>query len=65
MTFTIDGQAQTPVHALGRRGQGRGQFVTSTLTAGQHTVSASYSGDTNVSASSGSLPTQTVQRRLC
>ena len=36
------------------------QFTTSTLAAGSHTVSAAYSGDTNVGSSSGSLPTQTV-----
>jgi hypothetical protein len=35
------------------------QFV-STLAAGQHSVTASYSGDANVRPSTGSLPTQTV-----
>ncbi len=60
VTFTIDGHAQTPV-TLGVVGDSdEAQFTTSTLSAGAHTVSASYSGDSNVSASSGSLPTQTV-----
>ena len=60
VTFTIDGQAQTPVSLalVGRSDEA--QFTTSTLSAGSHTVSASYSGDNNVSASSGSLPTETV-----
>ena len=60
VTFTIDGQAQTPVTLALVGGSDQAQFTTSTLAAGSHTVSASYSGDTNVSASSGSLPTQTV-----
>ena len=60
VTFTIDGQAQTPVN-LGVVGDtDEARFTTSTLSAGSHTVSASYSGDSNVSASTGSLPTQTV-----
>jgi hypothetical protein len=36
------------------------QFAATTLTVGQHSVTAAYSGDTNVSPSSGSLPTETV-----
>ena len=60
VTFTIDGQAQTPVPLSVVGGVDEAQFVTSTLAAGQHTVTAAYSGDTNVSPSSGSLPTQTV-----
>ena len=41
-------------------GVDQAQLTTSTLAAGSHTVSASYSGDANVGASSGSLPTETV-----
>jgi hypothetical protein len=62
VTFTIDGQAQPPVSLSVQGGQGEAQFVTSTLTTGRHTVTATYSGDSNVAPSSGSLPTQTVNR---
>ena len=60
MTFIVDGQGQTPVTLALVGGSDQAQFTTSTLSAGSHTVSVSYSGDTHVSASSGSLPTQTV-----
>ena len=60
VTFSIDGQAETPVSLALVGGSDQAQFTTSTLSAGSHTVSASYSGDNNVSASSGSLLTQTV-----
>ena len=49
MTFTIDGQAQTPVSLSVVGGVDQAQFVTSTLAAGQHSVTAAYSGETNVS----------------
>jgi hypothetical protein len=58
--FTIDGQAQSPVPLLVVGGVDEARFVTSTLAAGQYSVTAAYSGDANVSPSSGSLPTQTV-----
>jgi virginiamycin B lyase len=60
VTFSIDGQAETPVALALKGGIDQAQFTTSTLSAGSHTVSASYSGDNNVSASSGSLVTQAV-----
>ena len=60
VTFTIDGQSQTPVALALVGGNDQAQFTTSTLSAGSHTISTSYSGDKNVSSSSGSLPTQTV-----
>ncbi len=60
VTFTIDGQVQTPVSLSVVGGVDEAQFVTSTLTVGQHSVGTAYSGDTNVSPSSASLPTQTV-----
>ena len=46
VTFTIDGQAQTPVTLALVGGSDQAQFTTSTLAAGSHTVSAAYSGDT-------------------
>jgi hypothetical protein len=60
VTFSIDGQAQTPVALAVVGGKDEAQFVTSTLTAGSHSVTAVYSGDLNVAPSTGSLPTQTV-----
>ena len=45
VTFTIDGQAQTPVSLAVVGGVDEAQFITSTLAAGPHTVSAAYSGD--------------------
>jgi Bacterial Ig-like domain (group 3) len=60
LTFTIDGQAQTPVPIAVFGGVDEAQFQTSALTAGAHSVSAAYSGDSVFAASSGSLPTQTV-----
>ena len=60
VTFTIDGQAQTPVPLEVAGGNHEAQLVTSTLTAGQHTVTAAFSGDVNYSSSTGSPLTQTV-----
>ena len=60
VTFTVDGQAQTPVVLAVVGGVDEAQFVTSTLAAGQHSVTAAYSGDANFSPSTGSLPTGTV-----
>jgi parallel beta-helix repeat protein len=59
VTFTIDGIAQTPVPLSLVGGVDEAQFVSS-LTAGAHTVTASYGGDSNVGPSIGSLPNQTV-----
>src|SRR5205814_4630336 len=51
--FKIDGaNAGSPV-ALD--GSATATFATSSLTAGNHTVSADYSGDTNFNPSSGTL----------
>jgi hypothetical protein len=60
VTFTIDGQPQNPVPLSVIGGNDEAQIVAPTLTAGQHSVTAAYSGDANVSPSSGSLPTETV-----
>jgi hypothetical protein len=62
VTFTIDGQAEPPVQLNVAGSQEEAQFVTSTLAAGQHSVTATYSGDTKVTGSTGSLPTQVVSR---
>jgi hypothetical protein len=63
VTFTIDGQAETPVPLALVGSSDQAQLTIATLSAGAHTVSASYSGDANVSASAGSLPTETVTAR--
>jgi hypothetical protein len=62
VTFTIDGQAKPPVQLNVVGSQEEAQFVTSSLAPGQHSVSATYSGDSNVSGSSGSLPSQVVNK---
>ncbi len=63
VTLTIDGQPQAPVQLSVVGGVDEAQFSTSALSPGSHTVTASYSGDSNVSPSSGSLPTQMVTAR--
>jgi len=51
--FIIDGSNAGPPVTL--NGSGSAQFTTSTPTTGNHTVSASYSGDNNFNSSNGSL----------
>ena len=51
VTFRIDGQAQSPVPLSVVGGADQAQFVTSTLTRGQHSVVASYSGDASFGSS--------------
>ena len=51
-TFSIDGGAGT---AETLDGTGHASYATSTLSAGKHTIAASYSGDTNYAASSTML----------
>jgi hypothetical protein len=63
VTFSIDGQAQSPVPLSIVGGVDEAQFVTTTLSVGQHSVTATYSGDANVSPSNGSLPAETVTAR--
>jgi autotransporter-associated beta strand protein len=57
VTFTVDGTAQPPV-TLGSNGQAT--FAISTLTVGQHSISATYGGDTNFNGSTSPALTQTV-----
>lgn len=56
VTFTIDGSAGT---AVALSGSGQATYSTSTLAVGAHTVTASYSGDSNYTASSDTL-TETI-----
>src|SRR5262249_54101880 len=60
VTFAIDGKAQSPVPLSVVGGKDEAQFSSATLSAGQHSITATYSGDASFSPSSGSLPTQTV-----
>jgi hypothetical protein len=61
VTFTIDGQAQTPVDLSVVGGVDQATFSTTTLTIGLHTISAAYSGDSSFSSSTVSTPlSQTV-----
>jgi hypothetical protein len=60
VTFSIDGQPQPPVQLSLIGGLDEAVFATSTLSAGSHTVTASYSGDAHVGPSSGSLASQQV-----
>ena len=61
VTFTIDGTAQTPVPLQVVGGKDEAAFPTSTLTAGSHTVSAAYNGDSTFAPSIGALsPNQVV-----
>ena len=56
VTFTIDGQAQTPVPLSVVGGVDEAKFVTSTLTSGQHSVTAAYSGDSTFASSTVATP---------
>ena len=56
VTFTVDGVAGTAVALSGPTAA----FTTSALAAGQHTVTAAYSGDANNAGSTSSTLTQTV-----
>ena len=52
VTFSVDGGAGT---AVALNGSGQASYSTTTLTAGTHMIGASYSGDTNYTASATSL----------
>lgn len=60
VTFTIDGVTEAPIPLAMIGGSDEAQITTNVLSVGPHTITAAYSGDTNVSPSSGSLPNQTV-----
>jgi YVTN family beta-propeller protein len=53
VAFTVDG---TPVGSFAISGSGQATLSTSSLSAGSHTITATYSGDGNFLSSSGSLP---------
>ncbi len=53
MAFFLDGST-TPAAVATLAGRAAA-FITSTLTAGSHTVSVEYAGDANYTASSGSV----------
>jgi sugar lactone lactonase YvrE len=56
LTFSVDGGAGT---AVTLNGSGQASYSTSTLTAGTHSIAASYSGSTGYTASSDSF-TETI-----
>jgi CSLREA domain-containing protein len=64
VTFTIDGVAQTPAALAIVGGSDRAQFSTSALSAGHHTISAAYSGDSSANPSTASTLTQTVNNKV-
>jgi large repetitive protein len=60
VTFSIDGQAETPSSLSVVDGIDEAAFRTTALSAGAHTISAAYSGDTTFAASTGTGARQTV-----
>jgi len=57
VTFSIDGTPQTPVTVS----SGTATLSTSSLSVGSHSITASYSGDTNDLSSTSTTLTQTVK----
>src|SRR5581483_3734381 len=53
VVFVIDGTGQQPVSL---DASGKATFATSTLSAGDHTVTANYQGNGNIAGSSPSTP---------
>jgi hypothetical protein len=51
VTFTIDGTPETPVTLQVVKGSDQASFSVAALTAGQHTITASYNGNTTFAAS--------------
>jgi hypothetical protein len=65
VTFTIDGQAQTPVPLQVVGGNDQAQFPISTLPGGTHTVRVMYNCDSMFAPSTGALsPDQTFNTAL-
>jgi hypothetical protein len=60
VTFTIDGQAQTPVALTTVDGMQEATLMTSSLTVGAHTIGASYGGATGFAGSPATPFTQQV-----
>jgi large repetitive protein len=60
VTFSIDGVPQVP--PVGLNPSGVATLTTAALSAGAHGITAGYNGDPNFSTSTGSLPTQTVNK---
>ena len=60
VTFRIDGQAQDPVDLAVVDGQDVATFTTSTLAQGNHSVTATYSGDSNFDASTSDSLTEQI-----
>ncbi len=58
VTFNIDGTNQTPVSLV----NGQASFSVSSLSVASHSVTATYSGDNNFSASTSTTFTQTVSK---
>jgi hypothetical protein len=56
VTFTIDGNPQPPVAIQMVRGGEQAAFSVSTLAAGRHTISATYSGDSTFAGSTVASP---------
>jgi hypothetical protein len=63
VTFSIDGQAHTPVTLAVVGGVDEAQFATPALAAGQHSITASYSGDSSFGSSVASPLSEVVQAR--
>jgi streptogramin lyase len=60
VTFSIDGQAQTPVPLALVNGKQRASFFTSSLSAGSHKIVAVYNGDGGLQPSASNALTQQV-----
>ena len=61
VTFTLDGAAQAPVSLQPVNGQDEATFTTSSLGGGPNTISASYGGDPQFTASEGGPSTLAVR----
>ena len=60
VTFSVDGQAETPSTLSVANGGDEATFTTSSLSAGSHTITAVYSGDSIFDISRSSPLSQTV-----
>ena len=60
VTFSIDGTPQTPVPLVDTAGPDFAQFSISSLTLGNHTIAATYNGDSSFAMSTATPLTQMV-----